>query len=291
MKPREPYPALNGGFTLVELMVVCAILGLALVVSLPMGITWLADYRYSAACRSFYNAIHLGKINAISGSTLFNITEIDMGGTPNDFLVTTASFAFRCAHTPNINTEGDYPVGQGTSIALGGFANIAPDYAYVNGNIFEVKTMPTVIEGPTQDAVDDTKYTAKLSLALYSNRVQWVSAPAGPIASTTGKAWSVAAVKFVPTDVTKNLPVYSVKQTGATVQCEFDPSLYNVDILVNGVSAGVTTPVVFDSKGAPKDLVPYTILVRRMKTDGTVSTQAPPFTITVEASGKILSGG
>jgi hypothetical protein len=273
-------------------MVVCAILGLALVVSLPMGLTWLADYRYSAACRSFYNAVHLGKINAISGSTFFSVTEIDMGGTPNDFVVTTDYFYFRCNNDPpDINREGDYPVGQGTSVALGGFTNVAPKYAYVNGNVFEVTTTPTVIAGPDKDATDKTKYKAKLRLTLHSDRVQWLTGPGAPIASATGKAWTVAAVKFVPTDVALNLPVYSVKKTGGTVQCEFDPSLYNVDILVNSVSAGVTTPVVFDSKGSPKDLVPYTILIRRMREDGTVSTAGPPFIITVQASGKILSGG
>lgn len=289
MRLREPCPASKGGFTLVELMVVCAVLGLALAVSLPMGVTWLEDYRYSAACRSFYNAVNYGKINAISGSTLFSITEIDMGGTPSDFVVTTAPFTFRCNHTPDINTAGDYPVGQGTSIALGGFANVAPDYAYVNGNIFEIKTTPTVIGSATDKG--GGLWEAQLTLTLHSDRVQWLSAPGAPIASTTGKAWSVSAVKFVPTDTTRNLPVYSVKNTGGTIECDFDPSLYNVDIEVNGVSSGVSVPIVFDSKGAPKDLVPYTVLIRRMKSDGTVSTQAPPFTITVEASGKILSGG
>lgn len=287
--PCSPLPkGSERGFTLVELMAVCTILALALVVSLPMGLKWLEDYRYSAACRSFYNAVHLAKINAISGSTLFTVTTI--AGVGSDLEVTTDDFYFRCDHTPDINTEGDYPVGQGTSVALAGFI----DPSYVNGNVFVVKEKPTVVDGPEPVREPDPvtgeykgKYRAKLTLKLYSDRVQWTG---GPLTSNTGKAWTVATAKFVPTDTAENLPVYSVRKTGGTVECEFDPSLYYVEVNGNN-AASVDTPIVFDSDGSPKDLVPYTILIRRMKSGGTVATQGPPFTITVQASGKILSGG
>ncbi len=280
----------NDGFTLVELMVVGAILGLALVVSLPLGAKWLDSYRYSAACRSFYNGVHLAKINAISGSTLFNITEID--GTGGGLKVTTDYYYFRCDHTPKV-ADGDYRVNEGTFIALAGFND--PDYAYLNGNVFKV------IETPTVDAVSDEgggKYKAKLTLKLRSDLVQWSG---GPATSNTGKAWTVAAATFVTTEdrqaLEKNkLPVYSVYKSGGTVQCEYDPSLYYIE--VNGkdqdpkaTPPGENTPIVFDSQGAPKDLVPYTILIRRKKAGGTLSTQDTPFTITVQSSGKILSGG
>ncbi|MDQ7784217.1 MAG: prepilin-type N-terminal cleavage/methylation domain-containing protein [Desulfomonilaceae bacterium] len=272
----------QSGFTLVELMVVCAVMALALAVSLPLGSKWLTDYRYSAACRSFYNAIHLAKIHAISGSTMFNVTNIK--GTGTDLEVTTAPVYFRCDHTPDINKEGDYPVTLGTAVALDGFV----EPSYVNSNVFEVKETPTV-----NGIVDHGKglWEARLTLKLSSDRIQWT----GDEDSNTGKAWTVAAAKFVTTQARqtalgKKMPVYSVYKMGGTIRCEFDPSVYHVE--VNGTSAeSATTVIVFDSKGAPKNLDPYTILVQRKKPDGSVSTEHPPFTITVQTSGKILSGG
>ncbi len=294
MKSRGPHPvrkggssslrvlSRNSGFTLVELMVVGTIMVLALAVSLPLGTKWLDDHRYSATCRAFYNAIHLAKINAISGSAMFNVTTIDMGGDVHDFVVTTEPFMFRCDHTPDINTKGDYPVSQGTAVALAGFI----DPVYVNGNVLEVKTTPTVVNVTD---LGDGLWEAELRLTLHSDRLQWSPAPGAAITANTGKAWTVAAAKFVPITVTENVPVYSVKKTQGTVECEYNPSLYHIE--VNGNDAEATTvPIVFDSKGCPKDLVPYTILVRRKK-DGAASTQHPPFTITVQASGKIFSGG
>lgn len=263
-------------------MVVCAIMVLALAVSLPLGTGWLEAHRFSAACRSFYNAMHLAKINAISGSAMFNISTIDVGGGSGDFVVTTEPFVFRCDHTPNISHQGDFPLSQGTAVALTGFI----DPVYVNGNVFEVKATPTVINVSDQG---NGLWEAELRFTLYSALVRWSPAPGAPITANTGKAWTVAAVQFVPATVAENVPVYSVKTTEGTVECKFDPSLYSIE--VNGNDAASTTiPIVFDSRGCPKDLVPYSILIRRMK-DGAVSAQHPPFTITVQASGKIFSGG
>lgn len=274
----------ENGFTFAELMVVCTIMGLILALSLPLGKEWLENYRYSAACRSFYNALHLAKINAMSGASLFNIVEIDKGAAANEFKVTTGPFVFNCDESATIYDQKGYPVNLGSFIILDGFV----DPYYVNGNVFRVSSQPTVKQ---VSSLGDGRCKAELIITLSSSKVVWSPAPSVAIASATGRAWTAAVATFIPQSETYDRTTYYVeKQLNIdTVRCEFDPSYYYIE--VNGVSveSGSADSVVFDSSGCPKDLQPYTVTIRRKK-NGAVSDAQPPFVIRVESSGKIYSG-
>jgi Tfp pilus assembly major pilin PilA len=283
----------ESGFTFAELMVVCAVMGLILAVSLPLGTKWLDSYRFSAACRSFYNAVHLAKINAMSGSSLFEVEAIDMGGSSNEFKIRTKTFVFNCDETASTYEERGYPVDVNSSVILTGFN----DPSYVNGNVFLVKTRPTEETVPPT-TLGNGQCEGKLTMTLYSTKVSWSPPPGTEILSKTGRAWTAAVATFITHDdsdtdsTTYERTTYYVEKglDNDTVRCEYDPSFFHIEINGVSVAAGSPQSVVFDSSGCPKDLQPYTIKIMRMK-NGAVATDHPPFLITVKSSGKIYAAG
>jgi prepilin-type N-terminal cleavage/methylation domain-containing protein len=62
------------GFTVIELVVVLTIICVMTAVTLPMGLGWLADYRFSMAARSLSNAVLMARMRGIENRAIFTIT-------------------------------------------------------------------------------------------------------------------------------------------------------------------------------------------------------------------------
>jgi len=57
------------GFTLVELIVTCAVLGAALLVAIPGFANWLPDFRLRGAATDLFSNMHLAKMGAVKDNT------------------------------------------------------------------------------------------------------------------------------------------------------------------------------------------------------------------------------
>jgi prepilin-type N-terminal cleavage/methylation domain-containing protein len=62
------------GFTVIELVVVVTIIALLTAITLPMGINWIAEYRFSMAARSLSSAVLMARMRGIENRAVFTIT-------------------------------------------------------------------------------------------------------------------------------------------------------------------------------------------------------------------------
>jgi prepilin-type N-terminal cleavage/methylation domain-containing protein len=62
------------GFTVIELVVVLTIICVMTAVTLPMGLGWLADYRFSMAARSLSTSILMARMRGIENRAIFTIS-------------------------------------------------------------------------------------------------------------------------------------------------------------------------------------------------------------------------
>ena len=62
------------GFTVIELVVVLTIIAVLTAITLPMGISWIAEYRFSSAARSLSNAVLMARMRGIENRAVFAIT-------------------------------------------------------------------------------------------------------------------------------------------------------------------------------------------------------------------------
>jgi prepilin-type N-terminal cleavage/methylation domain-containing protein len=62
------------GFTVVELVVVVTIIAILTAITLPMGINWITEYRFSMAARSLSNAVLMARMRGIENRAVFTIT-------------------------------------------------------------------------------------------------------------------------------------------------------------------------------------------------------------------------
>ena len=71
----------NGGFTIIELVVALAIMGIAVSVAIPGFSRWLPDYRLKAAATDLYANLQLTKMYAIRDGTDWSLAfNTSMGG-------------------------------------------------------------------------------------------------------------------------------------------------------------------------------------------------------------------
>jgi prepilin-type N-terminal cleavage/methylation domain-containing protein len=61
------------GFTVIELVIVLTIVTILTAITLPMGINWLTEYRFSSAARSLSNAVLMARMRGIENRAVFTI--------------------------------------------------------------------------------------------------------------------------------------------------------------------------------------------------------------------------
>jgi prepilin-type N-terminal cleavage/methylation domain-containing protein len=62
------------GFTVIEMVVVVTIIAIMTAVTLPLGLGWIAEYRFSSAARSLSNAVLMARMRGIENRAVFTIT-------------------------------------------------------------------------------------------------------------------------------------------------------------------------------------------------------------------------
>jgi len=72
----------RSGFTLIELVVVIAVLGILTAVGVPNFLSWLPKYRLKTAARDLYSNMQLAKLSAIKNNAeqRINIRYVPVGG-------------------------------------------------------------------------------------------------------------------------------------------------------------------------------------------------------------------
>jgi prepilin-type N-terminal cleavage/methylation domain-containing protein len=62
------------GFTVIELVIVVTIIAIMVAVTLPMGLGWIAEYRFNSAARSLSRAVLMARMRGIENRAVFTIT-------------------------------------------------------------------------------------------------------------------------------------------------------------------------------------------------------------------------
>lgn len=63
----------DNGFTLIELIVIITIMGILTTIAIPVFSKWLPDYALRRTVMALYSDMHLAKIKAIKGNSVFRI--------------------------------------------------------------------------------------------------------------------------------------------------------------------------------------------------------------------------
>ncbi len=115
----------NSGFTLIELMVVIAIIGILLAVTVPNIMNWLPNYRLKGAARDLYSNMQKAKMEAIKSESNATIT----------FNLPVGAITYDCVNYIDNNNNLEYDVGEQILLRLN-----FTDYKSVTliGNTFAV---------------------------------------------------------------------------------------------------------------------------------------------------------
>jgi len=76
----------NSGFTLMELLVAVAVLGIMAAIAIPTFSVWLPNYRLGGAARDLYSNFQFARMNAIKSNTDWAIV-FDQASTPGRYYI------------------------------------------------------------------------------------------------------------------------------------------------------------------------------------------------------------
>ncbi len=76
----------KAGFTLVELMIAVAIIGIMAAVATPAFIAWLPNYRLKSAARDLYSALQNARLLAVKNNTTVQVV-FGPAANPNSYLI------------------------------------------------------------------------------------------------------------------------------------------------------------------------------------------------------------
>jgi prepilin-type N-terminal cleavage/methylation domain-containing protein len=289
------------GFTVVELLVVVAIIGIFLIMAWGPMVGWLGHFRFEAAGRSFINAAHGVRMQAIGGLPVLRVSSAPSITKSSDtkFTVKLDTITFTCNNcgsppgsTP---TKAEIPIKADDYVALTGFNS--PDY--FNGNLFRV--IQVTADNPSAATPDKDKWghsqwkATNVSFDCEScdeadppNCLKWPNPGPSSYSLTTGKVQVAACLKFIQNTSLSRVPYSVIKsKTGGTIECYYDPNHYEVDI--NGTVVNPSRAIVFDFAGATRNHVEYLVQIRE-KRKGVVLTGAPALSFIIDRTGRIKLG-
>jgi len=288
------------GLTLVELVVVLAIIGIFMAMGMGPVMGWLSHYRFQAMGRALINATQSARMQAISGLPALPVrptTSIQSAGGGTTFRVFLDAYTVTCDTCTGDNgapTKAELPITAGDYATVTGFNQ--PDY--LNGVLFQVGAGPdpTISSTPTTDAWGHKKWSVSAGhqldlVPVPGSGIVWTDTTT-TFSTTTGKVHGVACLKFTQqTWGNKTGVAYTVtkSKTGSSVEFYFDANL--VDVQVNGASSGW---IVFDFAGATLNHQRYTVSITKMRKKAgyalEADTRTPALVFQVDPSGRIKLG-
>lgn len=118
LSENKPRISKSNGFSLVELVVVIFIIGVAATIAIPNFISWLPNYRLKAAIQDLYSNFQLAKLTAVQRNRnctiVFNQT---VAGTTFDYVVF-------------VDTNGDVEFNAGEPIIVQQLLSAYPDVSF-----------------------------------------------------------------------------------------------------------------------------------------------------------------
>jgi prepilin-type N-terminal cleavage/methylation domain-containing protein len=308
------------GLTIIELLVVLAIIGLMLAMAWKPIVDWPRAYRFEATGRAFINAAHAVRIQAISGLPILNVASaptIGIQGSDGQKKLTVFldTITFTCDTCGTVSdrtpTADELPIKVDDYVELTGFNQ--PDY--LNGNLFRVTSIspssPAVSAAtPSTDKWGHKQWkVTNLSFDCEScsdenpsNCLVWTDS-AGSYSLTTGKVQPAACLKFIQNRVlpaNQRVPYSIVRnKTGSTVECYYDAALFDVRLWANGnpvtpykvtrdgndyEQAGLA--IVYDFAGSTRNHINYLVSIRKLN-KGVVDTGTPPLSFNIDPSGRV----
>jgi len=306
------HPSGDKGFTLVELMVTLAVIAIALLVLIPLGNSFLFNYRFSAATNNFVNAVQLTRVMGIAPPFTMVVTKIEGTVGSKTLTVTVAPFTY----TLQSDTAA-VPFQQGGYVTLTGIND--PDS--INGNIYKLTTTNTAIIGTL---VSGTKYQYAVSECSFEceGPVKWTDTATEKqtammtdkvtscakatnlncFACHAGRAQVAASLHFTTWPTCPwcwadgcGVPAYAIQRNGSTIVCNYNPCYMQCQMWVLALASPSSStwvwtktsdPVVFDAGGFTRNHDTYRVDMVQTDKDGT-PIPGPAVTFLVLPSGRI----
>ncbi|MFH1112476.1 MAG: prepilin-type N-terminal cleavage/methylation domain-containing protein [Pseudomonadota bacterium] len=308
----KPLTYAGRGFTFAELMIVLLVVGLALAVTVPVGVQWAEDYKFSAASRAFINAAQLVRIKSVGGQITINVSQVNKGMDDSQVVFTVPAFTASTSVTDSCVA----PLAAGDYITVGGINN--PDT--LNGQIFLITNVAspwsvTKVAAGSDNVCNWNAVTVTAKSCMEndtSNCVKWPADVTAPQATTTGLIRVASCLRFVPfAHNDKDRVHFTVVRSGNSMQCRYDPQWMDVKVVVPDSSdpkksvqiydvAGTDpAPIVFDYAGSTRNQITYTVEMRKMTRTQSGSTltytpvddkKSPPIVFSILPAGRIRLG-
>jgi prepilin-type N-terminal cleavage/methylation domain-containing protein len=249
----------SGGFTIMELVVALAIIGLMAAIVAPFGREMLADYRYRGMVRSFVGAMHMARIQAVDNRALIEITT-SQSADGGDSVRFTAS-------DPHGLTTDTRVMMSGLDCHQGMNGNEFELSSDIDADKFKVEFKWDIVHPNCDSAKSDTMGYARNITAPSKLIIE--GKPLGE--ASTGRQFAAKS--------------FTVKKEGTAVKFEYTRDYY--ELTLDGNDAG-TTPreIVFDSRGFTRDYLSHTLTLRRKDTPNPAKTE---IRFSVSGNGRLSS--
>jgi len=270
------------------MVIVVAVLGVMLLMTLTYGMNWYRQYRFQAVAQTFANAATAVRVRSIGGMPSYYVKQIEKIGTGSTFRVHLADFTYICPRESTGSTKPlEFPVKSSTATPYKAAGDYGDDYVILSGfnspsnvneNLFRVISVDyaslTQVSGTTDNwkvvgakADLECVYCDPTNSADCSKSLVWdttVTSPQPASAWTVGRELGrlrvVPCLKFIPynTKLDLNRDLRSTADfglnkelAGNSVQCVYNSATYDVKVraLQRKVSGSSTDALQFTPPG------------------------------------------